>query len=214
MDSPPMASAPMPPPPITPMGPPPHGLDFRKLFESYELIIRTGDSLSRSSAPGRPFPLDAIDEMLQSATYGVQIFESTSNLPASPALSEVRPPSEEQPPPEPQQPPQEPTTNGTTPAAKKQTEEPSQDGQTCLGCKATSTPEWRRGPMGPRTLCNACGLVYAKMIKKRTRESLRANGKTNGQNGAAFNGNGDDGASNGEEESDNESYASQDHKDA
>jgi len=38
------------------------------------------------------------------------------------------------------------------------------DGQTCLGCGATSTPEWRRGPMGPRTLCNACGLVYAKMV--------------------------------------------------
>ena len=26
----------------------------------------------------------------------------------------------------------------------------------CLGCGATETPEWRRGPMGPRTLCNAC----------------------------------------------------------
>lgn len=23
-----------------------------------------------------------------------------------------------------------------------------QEGQTCLGCNATSTPEWRRGPMG------------------------------------------------------------------
>lgn len=26
----------------------------------------------------------------------------------------------------------------------------------CLGCGTTETPEWRRGPMGPRTLCNAC----------------------------------------------------------
>lgn len=26
----------------------------------------------------------------------------------------------------------------------------------CLGCRATDTPEWRRGPLGPRTLCNAC----------------------------------------------------------
>jgi hypothetical protein len=25
------------------------------------------------------------------------------------------------------------------------------------------TPEWRRGPLGPRTLCNACGLIYAKL---------------------------------------------------
>lgn len=26
----------------------------------------------------------------------------------------------------------------------------------CRGCGATETPEWRRGPLGPRTLCNAC----------------------------------------------------------
>ena len=59
----------------------------------------------------------------------------------------------------------------------------NQEGQTCLGCNATNTPEWRRGPLGlfyvilafvvctndcchagPRTLCNACGLVYAKLV--------------------------------------------------
>lgn len=34
----------------------------------------------------------------------------------------------------------------------------------CLGCQATETPEWRRGPLGPRTLCNACGLVFAKLV--------------------------------------------------
>ncbi|KAF7309431.1 GATA-type domain-containing protein [Mycena indigotica] len=45
--------------------------------------------------------------------------------------------------------------------------------QTCLGCGVTATPEWRRGPLGPRTLCNACGLVYAKMVKKRIREDAR-----------------------------------------
>jgi len=28
--------------------------------------------------------------------------------------------------------------------------------------------------MGPRTLCNACGLVYAKLIKKRDRERGRS----------------------------------------
>lgn len=32
----------------------------------------------------------------------------------------------------------------------KKTEESTavQEGQTCLGCNATSTPEWRRGPLG------------------------------------------------------------------
>lgn len=59
-------------------------------------------------------------------------------------------------------------------------EQPAEGGQTCLGCSVTSTPEWRRGPLGtcfsvthhksrstsagPRTLCNACGLVYAKLV--------------------------------------------------
>ncbi|KAI8869349.1 GATA-domain-containing protein [Ramicandelaber brevisporus] len=37
---------------------------------------------------------------------------------------------------------------------------------TCRKCGATDTPEWRRGPEGSRTLCNACGLQYAKMTKK------------------------------------------------
>lgn len=36
----------------------------------------------------------------------------------------------------------------------------------CQQCGKTSTPEWRRGPVGPRTLCNACGLFYCKLVKK------------------------------------------------
>lgn len=34
-------------------------------------------------------------------------------------------------------------------------------------CGTSSTPEWRRGPDGARTLCNACGLFHAKMVKKK-----------------------------------------------
>lgn len=37
----------------------------------------------------------------------------------------------------------------------------------CQKCGAMKTPEWRRGPDGPRTLCNACGLFYAKLIKEK-----------------------------------------------
>jgi hypothetical protein len=36
----------------------------------------------------------------------------------------------------------------------------------CMHCSSTGTPEWRRGPNGERTLCNACGLFYSKLIKK------------------------------------------------
>lgn len=30
------------------------------------------------------------------------------------------------------------------------------------------SPEWRKGPSGPKTLCNACGLRWAKKEKKKT----------------------------------------------
>lgn len=36
----------------------------------------------------------------------------------------------------------------------------------CVHCKEGITPEWRKGPYGNRTLCNACGLFYRKLIKK------------------------------------------------
>jgi hypothetical protein len=33
---------------------------------------------------------------------------------------------------------------------------------TCLNCGTQQTPQWRRGPDGPRTLCNACGVRFKK----------------------------------------------------
>ncbi|KAJ2983961.1 hypothetical protein NQ176_g313 [Zarea fungicola] len=36
----------------------------------------------------------------------------------------------------------------------------------CHRCNTTTTPEWRRGPNGARTLCNACGLQYSKQQRK------------------------------------------------
>ncbi|KAH3669092.1 hypothetical protein WICMUC_005056 [Wickerhamomyces mucosus] len=36
----------------------------------------------------------------------------------------------------------------------------------CQQCGSDDTPEWRRGPYGSRSLCNACGLFYGKLIKK------------------------------------------------
>ncbi|KAI9107922.1 hypothetical protein K1719_021258 [Acacia pycnantha] len=33
-------------------------------------------------------------------------------------------------------------------------------GRKCLHCATEKTPQWRTGPMGPKTLCNACGVRY------------------------------------------------------
>ncbi|XP_045805677.1 GATA transcription factor 11-like [Trifolium pratense] len=30
----------------------------------------------------------------------------------------------------------------------------------CTHCEVTKTPQWREGPKGPKTLCNACGVRY------------------------------------------------------
>lgn len=36
----------------------------------------------------------------------------------------------------------------------------------CANCKTMDAPEWRRGPDGARSLCNACGLFYKKLVTK------------------------------------------------
>ncbi|KAI1812965.1 hypothetical protein GGS20DRAFT_577964 [Poronia punctata] len=45
----------------------------------------------------------------------------------------------------------------------------------CTDCGTLDSPEWRKGPSGPKTLCNACGLRWAKKEKKKN-----ANGASNG----------------------------------
>lgn len=34
----------------------------------------------------------------------------------------------------------------------------------CRNCHCIATPKWRPGPHGPATLCNVCGLLYAKRM--------------------------------------------------
>lgn len=45
----------------------------------------------------------------------------------------------------------QPTTTTTNPTQLK-----------CVHCGVTSTPLWRAGPAGPKTLCNACGVRWKK----------------------------------------------------
>ena len=36
------------------------------------------------------------------------------------------------------------------------------DAKACTACGTTETPQWRRGPLGTKTLCNACGVKWMK----------------------------------------------------
>ncbi|KAF8941842.1 hypothetical protein BGZ47_007139 [Haplosporangium gracile] len=45
----------------------------------------------------------------------------------------------------------------------------------CTSCNIVKTPEWRKGPLGPRTLCNACGLIWGKL--SRSKAALAAKNK-------------------------------------
>ncbi|KAL3620448.1 hypothetical protein CASFOL_035360 [Castilleja foliolosa] len=36
----------------------------------------------------------------------------------------------------------------------------------CTACRTNTTPLWRKGPNGPQTLCNACGLKHLRALKR------------------------------------------------
>ncbi|RVX12772.1 GATA transcription factor 20 [Vitis vinifera] len=40
----------------------------------------------------------------------------------------------------------------------------------CAHCRSAYTPMWRRGPQGPRSLCNACGLRNRKEEERKKAE--------------------------------------------
>ena len=43
---------------------------------------------------------------------------------------------------------------------KRSSSQESSAPRKCMHCEVTKTPQWREGPMGPKTLCNACGVRY------------------------------------------------------
>mmetsp|Transcript_15372 Transcript_15372/g.38274 ORF Transcript_15372/g.38274 Transcript_15372/m.38274 type:complete len:599 (-) Transcript_15372:1288-3084(-) len=43
------------------------------------------------------------------------------------------------------------------------------NGRYCVECGATHTPQWREGPQGPKTLCNACGVRFNRALQKAAR---------------------------------------------
>lgn len=44
--------------------------------------------------------------------------------------------------------------------SKKNSSADTGSGRRCTHCQVQKTPQWRAGPLGPKTLCNACGVRY------------------------------------------------------
>jgi len=60
-------------------------------------------------------------------------------------------------------------TGATPPKKQWHRPEPAEDpdeARFCKACGITTTPQWRRGPDGERSLCNACGLHYYKCLQR------------------------------------------------
>lgn len=60
------------------------------------------------------------------------------------------------------------------------------DEYVCTDCGTLDSPEWRKGPKGPKTLCNACGLRWAKKEKKRNQSSSVVSIPQAGSNGGSL----------------------------
>ncbi|KAF5471301.1 hypothetical protein F2P56_011744 [Juglans regia] len=48
---------------------------------------------------------------------------------------------------------------------------------TNYNCGTNNTPMWRKGPLGPKSLCNACGIKYRKdEERKKARDAAESSG--------------------------------------
>lgn len=46
-------------------------------------------------------------------------------------------------------------------------------GRMCTSCGTTNSPEWRKGPAGIKTLCNACGLRYSRAQARKAKKAAK-----------------------------------------
>ncbi|XP_062230236.1 GATA transcription factor 15-like [Phragmites australis] len=67
-----------------------------------------------------------------------------------------------------------------TGAAKAAGHDPLFMDRRCANCGTTSTPLWRNGPRGPKSLCNACGIRFKKEERRAAATAAMESGATAG----------------------------------
>ncbi|KAG5357576.1 Biofilm regulator 1 [Yarrowia sp. C11] len=174
---------PMMPPYFTPFS----GQDFkRKTFESkdtashmYQMISQLetfvqshgGDMRNMAHAatsPNSPLPsIDALNAMILRLRSCSAIFDEwRDNVVAIHQAAASSQTTNSQFPPK-TTPPASPLFINTNTKRKRKRSRSDASTTVCRGCGTTETPEWRKGPEGARTLCNACGLYHAKLAKRK-----------------------------------------------
>ncbi|TYK16670.1 GATA transcription factor 18-like [Cucumis melo var. makuwa] len=59
----------------------------------------------------------------------------------------------------------------------------------CANCDTTSTPLWRNGPRGPKSLCNACGIRFKKEERRAAAATVNSStAESNHHHHSMFNG--------------------------
>ncbi|KAJ3145598.1 blue light receptor [Geranomyces variabilis] len=74
--------------------------------------------------------------------------------------------------------------NSAKPARRKR-KPPQTEELFCRQCGTTSSPEWRKGPAGPKTLCNACGLAFSKKQRKISKAGSSSGGNVDAGSASA-----------------------------
>ncbi|XP_012835595.1 PREDICTED: putative GATA transcription factor 22 [Erythranthe guttata] len=59
--------------------------------------------------------------------------------------------------------------NRAPPARRRRGEQ--EEAKVCDECRTDNTPLWRKGPNGPQTLCNACGLRHARALRRNAEQN-------------------------------------------
>ncbi|CAO1623895.1 unnamed protein product [Sympodiomycopsis kandeliae] len=65
------------------------------------------------------------------------------------------------------------SANGSVSSAGAQGAEHEAD-KRCTSCGTSNSPEWRKGPTGQKTLCNACGLRYSRSVSRQQKKAGKA----------------------------------------
>ncbi|KAJ1658548.1 hypothetical protein IWQ61_002225 [Dispira simplex] len=168
---------------------PRHEAELRKVYDACHVLIQFASYYmnSRNRAEHSQPTLDIVEDMVQRSNEILGIFmelkaELARPQPADDAMEYIRN-----------------KRTILTPTRSKYRKRTRKSGTStpgrCHSCNISETPEWRRGPDGARTLCNACGLHYAKLTKKRSQEAAlllknAALSKTSDQDDTIGNGNG------------------------